>query len=149
MVATLYLNEEGGVLMRAVREKLTAEEKGQIWERWREGESLKSIGRGIGKNSSSVHWYVTKHGGIEPRARKRSKRALSALEREEISRGLSGQRSLRAIGRLLNRPASTISREVNRNGGREAYRAAVADARAWKTAKRAKRCKLLHSAYLL
>ena len=103
--------------MGAVREHLTADEKSEIWNKWREGESLKSIGRSIGKNSSSVHWYVTKHGGIAPRDRTRSERSLSIGEREEISRGLSSERSLRDIGRLLNRPASTISREVNRNGG--------------------------------
>ena len=35
---------------------------------------------------------------------------LNAREREQISVGLAQGRSIRAIGRLLKRPASTISR---------------------------------------
>ncbi len=44
---------------------------------------------------------------------------LSLSEREEISRGLSTQCSLRSIVRRLGRSPSTISREVGRNGGPE------------------------------
>ena len=39
--------------------------------------------------------------------------------REEISRGLAANRSLRAIARDLSRSPSTVSREVRRNGGRQ------------------------------
>ena len=113
--------------MRKVRDNLTAAEKSLLWEKWRTGESLKSIGRTLSKNSSSVHWYVTKHGGIQPKDRKRCTRHLSIEEREEISRGVCNEESFQEIGRQLNRPASTISREVERNGGREQYRAALAD----------------------
>jgi IS30 family transposase len=42
----------------------------------------------------------------------------------------------------LGRSASTVSREVKRNGGRDAYRAAVAETAAWQRAKRPKTCKL-------
>ena len=51
-------------------------------------------------------------------------------------------RSLRSIARDLKRAPSTISREVRRNGGRKAYRAAQSDRRAWDCAKRPKACKL-------
>ena len=40
---------------------------------------------------------------------------LSAEERNELHRGLNEGMSLRAIGRALNRPASTLSRELKRN----------------------------------
>jgi IS30 family transposase len=50
--------------------------------------------------------------------------------------------SIRAIAAGLDRPPSTISREVARNGGRAAYRAANAEARAHEQAARPKRCKL-------
>jgi IS30 family transposase len=43
---------------------------------------------------------------------------------------------------LLDRPASTVSREVRRNGGYDQYRATLADERAWARARRPKRCKL-------
>jgi IS30 family transposase len=57
--------------------------------------------------------------------------ALTLLEREEISRGLAGQQSARSMARLLGRPASTVSREIGRNGGYNGYRAALADDQAW------------------
>jgi IS30 family transposase len=63
-------------------------------------------------------------------------------EREEISRGLSIKRSLRAIARLLGRSPSTISREIRRNGGPVAYRATASDQAAWDRALRPKVCKL-------
>lgn len=52
-------------------------------------------------------------------------------EREEISRGLRGELSLRSIARFLKRPPSTINREVRRNGGAKDYRAARSDAGLW------------------
>ncbi|MFI2754873.1 helix-turn-helix domain-containing protein [Cellulomonas sp. P22] len=50
-------------------------------------------------------------------------------EREEISRGLAAGRSMRQIADALGRPPSTVSREVARNGGHDAYRAYDADRR--------------------
>jgi IS30 family transposase len=55
---------------------------------------------------------------------------LSADEREVISRELTKDASYRAIGRLLNRNHSVVAREVERNGGRESYRAVWAQRRA-------------------
>ena len=56
--------------------------------------------------------------------------------------------SLRAIASLIRRSASTISREVRRNGGSENYRAAQSDAAAWDRAHRPKPCKLEGNDYL-
>jgi hypothetical protein len=53
--------------------------------------------------------------------------ALRSDEREEISRGLAASRSVRDIARRLGRSPSTICREINRNGGRAAYRADKAE----------------------
>ncbi|WP_192909817.1 helix-turn-helix domain-containing protein [Gandjariella thermophila] len=63
---------------------------------------------------------------------------LRPEERETISRELVKGRSLRAIGRLLSRDHSVISREVGRNGGRAAYRAISAQRRANQTRSRPK-----------
>ena len=49
---------------------------------------------------------------------------------------------MRKIAAELGRAPSTVSREVQRNGGREAYRAVAADARALASARRPKPCKL-------
>ena len=51
---------------------------------------------------------------------------LTLEEREIISRGLAAEKSFREIGRELERPASTVSRDVGRNGGRTSYRACKA-----------------------
>jgi IS30 family transposase len=56
---------------------------------------------------------------------------------------LSSKLSIREIAKQLNRAPSTVSREVNRNGGRGTYRANKADTAAWERAKRPKPCKLL------
>src|SRR5512135_2816244 len=55
--------------------------------------------------------------------------ALRIEEREAISRELSRNRSARFIGALLGRHHSTVSREINRNGGRDDYRAVDAQRR--------------------
>ena len=120
----------------------TDKQKSEMWDRWQRGESLSSIGRRFNRASSSIFPHLALTGGIRPPARTRSRLALSLEEREEISRGLAVDRSLRSIARDLKRAPSTISREVRRNGGRKAYRAALSDQRAWDCARRPKACKL-------
>jgi IS30 family transposase len=126
----------------------TDTQKSEMWDRWQRGESLSSIGRMFNRASSSIYPLLARTGGIRPPARVRSRLALSLLEREEISRGLRGEMSLRSIARSLKRPASTISREVRRNGGTKVYRAASSDAATWDRAHRPKPCKLAGNAYL-
>lgn len=113
-----------------------------IWDRYSEGESISAIGRRFDRHSSSIYKLLSPTGGIRPAKRKRSRLALSLEDREEISRGLVTGLSIREIARRLNRSPSTISREVNRNGGTVLYRAALADEKAWEKAKRPKPCKL-------
>ena len=95
----------------------TDAQKSEMWDRWQREESLSSIGRGFNRASSSIYPLLARTGGIRPAKRVRSRLALTLIEREEISRGLRGEMSLRSIARSLKRPASTISREVRRNGG--------------------------------
>ena len=113
-----------------------------LWSRWKDGQSLSDIARALEKPPGSVFGYIVANGGIVPRPRCRSARALRFAEREDISRGLSQGESLRSIAARLDRPTSTISREVTRGGGREHYRAGDADALAWARARRPKLCKL-------
>ena len=108
----------------------TATEKTELWDRWQRGELLKAIGRAFGKPSSSIYFQVAPHGGIRPAPRRRSRSALTFLEREEISRGIAAHQSARSVARLLGHSPSTVSREISRNGGYHRYRAAVADERA-------------------
>ena len=120
----------------------SASQRAEIWDRWQRGESMSSIGRRFERQSSSVFSVISPTGGIRPPDRKRGSLALSLAEREEISRGLSVNYSLRAIARQLGRVPSTVSREVRRNGGRSAYRATASDQAAWDRALRPKPCKL-------
>ena len=127
---------------RARRRYCTAAESAQIWDRWQRGEGLKSIGRVFGKSSGSIFSHLMPFGGIRPRPRRRSRLALTLVEREQISRGLVNGDSLRLIATRLSRAASTVSREITRNGGLVQYRAAVSEKRAWARALRPKLCKL-------
>ena len=131
-----------------VRVGFTQAQKTELWERWRRGEQMKSIGREFGKPSSSIFKHIRSTGGFTPVERRRGRLGLSLAEREEISRGLVAEQSIRAIARQLKRAASTISREVARNGGLRRYRAAAAEKRAWKKALRPKPCKLVLQAPL-
>ena len=121
---------------------LSAEQKADIWRRWKTGESLHEIGRAFGKDHGSIQFLLSQHGGIAPAVRRRSPRTLTLAEREDISRGIASGSSIREIARGLQRAASTVSREVVRHGGRSLYRANEADQQAWKLAQRPKRCLL-------
>ena len=114
----------------------------ELWDRYQRGESLKAIARALGKRSSSIYNHLRPSGGIRPVSRKRSRLALTSAEREEISRGIVAGQSIREIARVLGRAASTVSREVCRNGGRARYRAVEADKSAWDRGRRPKQCKL-------
>ncbi len=129
-------------MRKGMRFGFTAAEKAEVWDRWRRGESLHEIGRAFGKLSSSVYCQLAHTGGIRPRPRRRSRLALSLSEREEISRGIAAEQSLRSIAECLGRSPSTVSREIQRNGGYDDYRASVADEQAWNRARRPKRCQL-------
>ena len=113
-----------------------------MWRGWRAGESLREIANATGRDSGTIHWHLKQRGGIQPPARARSQRHLTLAEREEISRGLVAGCSLRSIASQLGRTASTISREVARNGGSQCYRAAAADKAAWSRAERPKTWRL-------
>ena len=65
-------------------------------------------------------------------------RRLSLEERVEILVGLERDHSLAQIGRGLGRPTSTVSREVNANGGRRRYQPIVAQRLACERARRPK-----------
>jgi len=120
----------------------TTAQKTEMWTRWQHGESLSAIGRVFDRPSSSIFSQLSPTGGIRPPPRHRARLALTLSEREEISRGIACELSLRTIANELGRSPSTISREVNRNGGLKEYRASEADQAAWDRAPRAKPCKL-------
>jgi IS30 family transposase len=120
---------------------LSPNERSELWTRWLKGESYVEVAAALGIRPSSVNVELFSCSGFRPR-NNRSRRVLSELEREEISRCLAVKLSVRAIARKLGRSPSTISREIRRNGGGTRYRARRAERRAWKCARRPKVCKL-------
>lgn len=124
------------------RPGLSAAQKAELWQRWKQGQSLSEIGRALGKHAGSIHGVVSSNGGFIPPLRRRARWALTLAEREEISRGLATACSIRQIAATLGRAPSTISREIHRHGGAHSYRASEADRRAGERARRPKRCRL-------
>jgi IS30 family transposase len=124
------------------RPGLSREQKATLWARWKAGECVADIGRALEIPATRVHHVIATAGGIVPTARRRAARALQVEEREEISRGVAAGKSARDSAMRLGRSASTVTRELSRNGGRRVYRASQADARAWQRAHRPKPCRL-------
>jgi len=116
-----------------------------MWERWQKGDSLQHIAQLFDRNHSSVEGILARTGGIRPAPRCRSRLALTLPEREEISRAVVAGQSIRSIATQLGRAPSTISREIDRNGGQRDYRASQADQAAWDRAHRPKPCKLVEN----
>lgn len=123
----------------------SAEQRSMMWDYYKRGETLHTIAKLFDRHHSAVAGVLARTGGIRPAELKRNDINLSLEEREEISRGLAANVSIRAIARELGRAPSTVSREIIRNGGRRKYRASSADTEAWEKAKRPKACKLLLS----
>ena len=114
----------------------------ELWRLWAQGFSLEAIGQALGKTAGAIYMAAASRGGIAPEPRRRAPVALSRNDREEVSRGIACGLSMRQIACNLGRAASTVSREIKRNGGRATYRAHASDEAAWVRARRPKQCKL-------
>jgi IS30 family transposase len=120
-------------------------QKAFMWDRWQQGDSTRAIARLFDRGHGAIQRILRETGGIRPPPRSRSRLSLTLAEREDISRGVVAGRSLRSIATSLGRAPSTVSREINRNGGRRYYRANQADQAAWDRSHRPKRCKLVEN----
>jgi hypothetical protein len=105
------------------------EQQALIWAMWRRGDAIREMERTLGETLPRIRRYLRESGGMPPVPRRRRAGHLSLGEREEISRGVAAGLSARMIAGRIDRPSSTVSREIARNGGRDAYRALVADGR--------------------
>ena len=114
-----------------------------FWDGIRSGLGVREAAAGAGvSREQGQAWFreaggVTAAGAVAPGGR-----YLSLEEREEIAVGVAAGLGPREIGRRLGRPASTVSREVARNGSGRGYRATAAQARAQARARRPKPAKL-------
>jgi IS30 family transposase len=144
---TLETAKAEGVLQMKYRTRTNYSEgqKALMWERWQKGDSLQQIAQLFDRNHSTVQGILSRTGGIRPASRRRSRLALTLAEREEISRAVVTGQSIRSVARQLGRAPSTISRELQRNGGQQCYRASQADQMAWDRSCRPKSCKLVEN----
>src|SRR5271156_4425816 len=94
------------------RRGLSAEQKAELWKRWKAGQSLNEIGRALGKDHIVIQFLLARSGGIAPAQRRRSRQVLTWAEREDIDRGIASGCSMRFIAQGLRRAPSTVSREV-------------------------------------
>lgn len=122
---------------------MTREAKEELRRRLLGGETWDSIMASMGIGHSTIWRFLKDAGGMPLRWKARPLSQLSLGDREEIRVGLDAGESLTSIGRRLGRSASTISREVARNGGAPTYRAWRADRRACELARRPKPSKLV------
>jgi IS30 family transposase len=125
-----------------VAKQLGADVVGEVMRMVSQGLSYREIARRVGCSA---------HGVVNVFMRERAAVALpwspapgrlSLADREEIRVGLAAGWSFTRIAGGLGRAVSTVSREVNANGGRDDYRAYVAHARASQQARRPKEPKL-------
>ncbi len=123
---------------------LSAEQKQLAFRLRAQGWRLVDIAREIGCTGPMVGVMVrngrhldAKPFGWEPRPG-----CLTIREREQILLGIGGGESFSAIARALGRSPSTVTREVNANGGREHYSAWGGHQCAREQARRPKPCKL-------
>jgi IS30 family transposase len=123
--------------------KLTPEERKRIIGLVADGMRVVEVAREVARSASFVQRVIKDAGGV---ARRQdwdpSPARLSAAEREEIRSALDARESFRTIAARLERAPSTISREVNANGGRRHYRGWRAHRRASALARRPKVAKL-------
>ena len=126
------------------RPRLTLLQRREVRRLRSKGLKLHEIVAAIGCSRATVTRVLRGPGEMESREApwEPSSSCLSLAEREEISLGLRGGESLRAIATRLGRAPSTISREVTANGGRSRYRAVWAHDGAYARARRPKTAKL-------
>ena len=122
--------------------RFTEADRATIWEMREAGVPVKRIAKHLGRQNSSLRKFIADAGGRQPHERGRAELRLSLEEREEISRGLAAGLSIRVISTGLGRAPSTVCRDVNANGGRQHYRARLADRGAQRRALRPRRAKL-------
>jgi len=122
---------------------VTPEERKRIIGLVADGMRSADVAVEVARSVSFVNRVVHKAGGVARRLDwDPSPARLSAAEREEIRSGLDAGDSCRAIAGRLGRAPSTVTREVNANGGRANYRGWRAHRRANDLARRPKVAKL-------
>ena len=86
-------------MARRLRANLSVQQRQELWTRWQAGESVGGIARALARPPGTIYYVLSPAGGIAPALRHRAERALALEEREEITRGIARNASVRAIAR--------------------------------------------------
>jgi len=73
---------------------------------------MHEIGRAYGRPHPTIRKLLLPRGGIAPIARRRSRVALTLAEREDISRGIASDSSIREIARGPSPATSAVIRNL-------------------------------------
>jgi IS30 family transposase len=123
--------------------RITPEKRREIMRMRARGASYREIMKAVDQSKGGVQLVLQPLGGvIRKETLTISDKHLSLEERIEIRIGIERGMSFRAIATSLRRNVSTVSREVNANGGRHGYRPIKAQNRAFERARRPKATKL-------
>jgi transposase, IS30 family len=104
------------------------------------GATLADAAAGAGISMNTLRRRVAEESVVVLRDRKPRPDALTLEEREEIRVGIDRKESDTEIGRRLGRHRGTIGHEIKAGGGRQRYRAYLAQERADVAAERPKSC---------
>src|SRR5947209_3059284 len=135
--------------MAVFSDRMVPEKVQAFWAALQAGEFITAAAARAGTYRVKGRRWIVAAGGVRPRrGRHLVGRYLSFGEREEIALGRARGESLRRIAARLGRSASTVSRELRRNGDGDGYRATSAHALAYQRAARPKPAKLATNAVL-
>lgn len=107
-----------------------------VLDAYARGWSMEDAGAAAGLSVWTVRRLLDEHGPIMCRDQKLRVDGLSIDDRERIWLGVNAGESDAEIGRCIGRHRCTVGREIDRNGGREAYRPFRAQDRADRAARR-------------
>jgi len=126
---------------------LLRQERQAFWDQVRAGSWAREAAEAVGVSGGRGQGWFAECGGVMEPRRTLSGRYLSHAEREEIAILHSQGHGPRQIGRRIDRPHCTVSRELRRNSNRKdgRYRALSAQQRAEVRARRPKPGKLASS----
>jgi IS30 family transposase len=144
MISSRSVDRTEEVAMGKRGTNLSRGERARIRSLRRQGKTYAQIAKEVGRHLNCVALLLvrdrstgTAFADWDP-----GPRQLSLEDREEIVAGLAAKETYAVIGARIGRPASTVWREVDRNGGPRAYRAFRAHKAAFWRSRRPKPTKL-------
>lgn len=96
-----------------MRPRVSRSRRRGFWRAIRSGSTLEQAAAGVGVSLTTAKWWFRKAGGMPPLSLAEPSRELSLSERELIFAGLCEGLSYAAIGRMIGRPTSTVTRELD------------------------------------